>query len=151
MGVPDKISITDIAVTDIIPQRPPMVMVDALISAEDSVATTRFSVREDNIFYSDGSLTCAGMVENIAQTAAAGFGFPFFKAGKPIPLGFIGQVKNLKVFFLPRLNDTLITETRIEGKILNSSLLSGKITVNGRVSLTCEMKLFTGGAGGAGK
>src|SRR4051812_15066149 len=54
-----------------IPQKPPFVMIDQLISSDETSTRTGFQVRADNIFVEDGFLTEPALVENIAQTAAA--------------------------------------------------------------------------------
>ena len=55
----------------LLPQKPPMVMVDALVEFTELSAVTRLVVRPDNIFVQNGRLAEPGLVENIAQTAAA--------------------------------------------------------------------------------
>ncbi|MCQ2146993.1 MAG: pseudouridylate synthase, partial [Bacteroidales bacterium] len=60
---------------DILPQRPPFVMIDALNAYEESRVDTSFVVREDNILVKDGFLSEAGVMENIAQTCAARIGY----------------------------------------------------------------------------
>ena len=62
-------------ITDYIPQREPIVMVSALLSANKEEAVSEFNITDDNIFCQDGYLTESGIIENIAQTAAAMTGF----------------------------------------------------------------------------
>ena len=52
---------------DLIPQRPPIVMVDALYSAGDSEAETGLRIGEDNMFVAEGRLREPGLIEHIAQ------------------------------------------------------------------------------------
>ena len=65
----------DINVLDLLPQRPPFIMVDKLTYYDPKHAKTVFLVRADNIFCHDGVMEEAGLVENIAQTCAARTGF----------------------------------------------------------------------------
>ena len=59
----------------ILPQRPPMVMVDRLVCADEKSAETVLDIRQDNIFVEDGVLKSYAMIENMAQTCAAHLGF----------------------------------------------------------------------------
>src|SRR5580704_1734385 len=98
----------------LIPQRPPFVMVDRLLHANEHQAISSFRVRAENIFVVNGKLLEAGLVENIAQTAAARAGH-FSDTQKKIPvIGYIGDIKNLEIAGLPKINDDLETEIIIE-------------------------------------
>ena len=82
MGVPEK----SVAITELIPQRPPMVMVDRFegIDAEDQ-SHTSLTVREDNLFVEEGALTECGLIEHMAQSAAARVGWRCREAGEKVP------------------------------------------------------------------
>ncbi len=62
-------------ILDLIPQRPPMVMVDKLIECDNYKTITSLTIREDNILSQKGYFTEAGLVENIAQSAALRIGW----------------------------------------------------------------------------
>ena len=64
-------AIEDIALKELIPQRPPFVMIDRLVSSDKVYSVTELEVRPDNLFVDNGRMTAAGLVENIAQTCAA--------------------------------------------------------------------------------
>lgn len=129
-------------IESLIPQRPPFVMIDTLISISEQSTTTGFTVMEDNIFVENGIFKEPGMVENIAQTAAARAGYISKKEHKPVEVGYIGSVNNLKVFSLPKTGDELITEITIENQIFDVTLISGKITCNEELVAQCNMKIF---------
>jgi predicted hotdog family 3-hydroxylacyl-ACP dehydratase len=126
----------------LIPQRPPFVMIDQLISVGDTTTTTGFCVKTGNIFLENGLFKEPGLVENIAQTAAARAGYVSKTENKPVLVGYIGAVNNLQVFFLPKTGDELITEITIENQIFDVTLISGKITTNGQLVAQCKMKIF---------
>ncbi|HMJ46203.1 MAG TPA: hypothetical protein VK498_02685, partial [Ferruginibacter sp.] len=63
------------AILSYIPQRPPFVMVDKILSSGESSTRTSFIIHEKNIFVENGKFREPGLVENIAQTAAAGAGY----------------------------------------------------------------------------
>jgi len=82
-------------------------------------------------------------MENMAQTAALGAGYVAQTENKPVAVGYIGGVKDLEIFSLPRVNDELITEITVENRILNVSVISGRVWHNDDLLARCEMKLFT--------
>ena len=126
----------------LIPQRWPFVMIDELISSNDDVTYTKFLVRPENVLVNDGVLSEAGLVENIAQTAAARAGYMAQQLGKPMQPGFIGAVKNLQIFTLPIVGDTIETEVKIENQIFDVTIIKGTISCKGATTAQCEMKIF---------
>ena len=129
-------------ILELIPQKPPFVMVDELLACADNTATTRLTIQADNIFVQDGEFKEPGLVENIAQTAAAHSGYVSKTENRPVPVGYIGAVNNLQVHALPGTGDELITEITIENQIFDVTLISGKITCNGNIIVQCTMKIF---------
>ena len=117
-------------------------MVDEVLACGENTATTRFTIRADNIFVQDGEFKEPGLVENIAQTAAARSGYVSRTENKPAPVGYIGAVNNLQVHALPKTGDELITEITIENQIFDVTLISGKINCNGNTIVQCTMKIF---------
>jgi predicted hotdog family 3-hydroxylacyl-ACP dehydratase len=126
----------------LIPQRWPFVMIDTLVSSDEVATYTTLLVRAENVLVNDGELSEAGLVENIAQTAAARAGYIAQQLGKPMQPGFIGAVKNLEVFALPKVGDTMETEVKIETQIFDVTIIKGKITCKGVTLAHCEMKIF---------
>jgi len=55
----------------LIPQRPPFVMVDRLTDVGEYWASTSLEVKEDNLFLDHGVLRETGIIEHLAQSAAA--------------------------------------------------------------------------------
>ena len=125
-----------------IPQRPPFVMIDEIVSADDALSKTTFTIREGHLFVSDGVFTEPGLVENMAQTAAAGTGYKAQQDGKPAPVGFIGALKNLKVNTLPKVGDTLTTEVIFKMQVMNAHIVESIIKVNDEEMASCELKIF---------
>lgn len=126
----------------LIPQKPPFVMIDKLLAFSETATSTGFTIKTDNIFVENGVFKEPGLVENIAQTAAARAGYVSKTENKPVLVGYIGAVNNLQVFSLPKAGDELITEITIENQIFNVTLISGKITCNEQVIAQCKMKIF---------
>ncbi len=125
-----------------IPQRPPFVMIDDIVSADEMVSKTTFMVREGHLFVDGGVFTEPGLVENMAQTAAAGTGYKAQQDGKPAPVGFIGALKNLNVNQLPGIGETLITEVLFKMQVMNAHIVQATVRVNELEIASCELKIF---------
>lgn len=117
-------------------------MVDSILAAEAMNSRTSFTVRTENIFVQDGVFTEPGLVENMAQTAAAGTGYRYQQKGEKVPVGFIGSIKGLKIHSLPVVGDVLETETSIVHTVLNVHMVQATIKVAEQVIASCEMKIF---------
>ncbi|HLK30151.1 MAG TPA: hypothetical protein VKT28_16335 [Puia sp.] len=117
-------------------------MVDRLIHCDETGARTNFLVKENNILVEDGHLSEAGLIENIAQTAAARSGYLSKKEEKITHIGYIGDVKNLEIAELPKINSLLETEIAIKNQIFDITVIEGKVICNHKVLAQCEMKIF---------
>ena len=126
----------------VIPQRSPFVMVDQLMFCDTNRSCTTLTVREENVLFFDGELSEAGLAENIAQTAAAGVGYVALQSGEPVLAGYIGAIKNLEIFALPKAGDILETEVINEKKIFDVSVITGTVKCKGALLAKCEMKIF---------
>lgn len=129
-------------VLKLVPQRPPIVMIDKLLEADETHAITGLSITSDNIFAESGQLKEPGLIENIAQTAAAMTGYEAISKKEPVKIGFIGAVKNLKIYHHPKVGCELRTTVRIENQVLNVSIIRGKVMDGDLVAAECEMKIF---------
>jgi predicted hotdog family 3-hydroxylacyl-ACP dehydratase len=125
-----------------IPQRDPFVMVDKIIYSDDKFTSSAFLVTENNIFVEEGFLKEPGLIENIAQTAAAGAGYAAFNESKPVLLGFIAAIKNLEINYFPKIGDELVTEIIIENQIFDITIITGRILCNQKSVAQCEIKIF---------
>lgn len=129
-------------IKELIPQRAPIMMVDKFYEATPEYGHTGLTIAEDNFFCEDGSFIEPGLIEHIAQSAAAFAGYNSISKGEGVHLGFIGEVKNFKMFNLPKAGDTLDTELRIISEVMNITLLSAETKVNGELMAQCNMKIF---------
>ena len=129
-------------VIELIPQKYPMVMVDGLISSDDTTTVSKFSITENNIFCSDGYFQEPGLIENIAQTAALRSGYEAMQKQEKPAVGFIGSVKRLIIYELPSDNDTLQTKVTILNQLMNVLIIKGEIMVNTKLMAEGEMNIF---------
>lgn len=131
-------------IISLLPHRPPFVMIGELLFADDHCTRTGFRVNKDNIFVEKGKWSEAGLLENMAQTVAAGAGNRAVNSGQPVEIGFIGGVKNFEVLDLPSVDDQLVTEVTVRDKAFNMIIVEGKIWRNDALIARCEMNIFVG-------
>jgi len=117
-------------------------MIDRLLHADENITRTSFRVFRENIFVEGTGFLECGLMENIAQTAAAGAGYLSRLSDKPVLVGYIGSVKNLVITALPEIGDELITETTIMERISDITVISGKVLRNGIIMAQAEMRIF---------
>ncbi len=136
----------DTNILDLIPQRPPMVMLDGLAGCEGNAAHGYLEIKEDNVFSRNGYLEESGMIEALAQTAAARTGWLAMNAARVekvrIPVGVIGSVKDFRLFFHPKTGDTLETTIEVVHEFMNASVVKGIARVDSRVACEAELKIF---------
>ena len=129
-------------ILDLIPQRAPIVMVDEFLGIEDNVSRSRLTVREDNIFVDGGTLSECGLIEHIAQSAAARVGYIFKSKGEAIPIGYIGSVNDFAISAHPKTGDVVSTTIEIIQEVLSITLIQARCTVGDKEIATCRMKIF---------
>jgi predicted hotdog family 3-hydroxylacyl-ACP dehydratase len=127
---------------NLIPQQPPFVMIDELLRSDETLTRTGFRVAEENVLVCNGQFTEAGLLENIAQTAAACAGFKAGIENKPVQVGYIGAVTNFEVFALPGIGEKIITEVQVDEIVFDVSIISGKVWRNEELIAQCQMKVF---------
>jgi len=125
-----------------IPQRSPFVMIDDLVWRDEVGAKSNYLIKESNIFVSDGKFMVSGLLENIAQTAAANVGYEFISKNLPVPVGFIGAISKVKVYTLPFSNTTIETAIEIKQEIFDITLIEGIVKQHGEIIVSCQMKIM---------
>ena len=129
-------------ILNLIPQRPPIVMVDSFFGIEKNHSYSGLTVTADNIFYETGKLQEAGIIEHIAQSAAARIGFLYTRQGEKVPLGFIGSVDKLKNYDFPKKGMKLFTEITVVQEGFDLTLISAQVKVEDKLIAECRMKIF---------
>lgn len=142
MGISDKILIGKDRIRELIPQRDPMVMIDELLFSDETKTVSSFKIEESCIFFRDDVLSEYGLIENIAQTAAARTGYIAMERGEAVPLGFIAGLKDLRIHYLPEKSAVINTEITIIDHILGMTIITGQSRCNERILASCEMKIF---------
>lgn len=123
----------------LIPQRPPVVMVDSLFSCDADGAETGLTVLPDNIFVENGYLAEPGLVEHAAQSAAAYAGYGAFIEGRPPRLGYIAEVRKFVISRLPVVGEHLRTRLMVLGSAAGMSLFSAEVFICGEDCLMPDL------------
>lgn len=129
------------AITDYIPHRPPFVMVGNLVSVTRERFESDFEIDDDNVLVRDGFFQETGLIEHIAQTCAASFGYLDREEGGAPKIGFIGAVSKVLVTELPPVGVTIRTIVIPLHRLGNIYLVKGESFLDGRILLGCELKI----------
>ena len=127
----------DIPLKELIPQRPPFVMIDRLLSCDATTTTTDLKVLEDNIFVVDGRLSAEGLMENIAQTCAARIGY----LNESMKIGVIGAVSNFEMYRTPEIGDLIITTIEVLEEMFQITLVKAVIKRDDETMAEANMKI----------
>ncbi len=126
----------------LIPQRPPMVMVDALHEVSSEGARTGLLIAPDNVFCIGGQFIEPGIVEHVAQSSAAMAGYPRWKAGLPPKEGLIGEIKSFVFSAVPKAGDRLDTTLSIVASVGGTTLVNAVVTAGGAEIAHGTIKIF---------
>lgn len=134
----------DIPISELIPQRPPFVMVDKLVSFEGKVAQSTFLITKDNVLLdSNGKLSAGGILENMAQTCAARIGYiNKVLEAQTVKIGVVASLKNITIHSYPSIDEELTTTVEETlGGFMNMTILNAKVTCNNTVIAEGEVKV----------
>ncbi len=134
-------SYKDIPIKELIPQRPPFVMIDKMLSFDKNVTETQLEIRADNIFCKDGRLMAEGLMENIAQTCAARIGYVSLSKNEAVKIGVIGSVSNYEVFRLPKVGEVIITSVEVIEELLQITLVKAVVKCGDETLAQATMKI----------
>ena len=103
----------------LIPQRPPMVMIDRFYGIEENTSWSGLTVTTDNLFCRDGVLQETGIIEHIAQSAAARVGYIYMLRKEPVYTGI-----------------TIVQE------VFDITLITAEVKENDELLAECRMKIY---------
>lgn len=129
-------------ILDLIPQRPPIVMVDKFYGIDEANSYTGLTITLDNLFIENGKFKEPGIIEHIAQSAAARIGYICQQTNVPVPLGFIGSVDKLTIHSLPLVGKELYTEIKIIQEVAEITLIGAIVKSEDSLIAECRMKIF---------
>ena len=137
-------------VANLIPQDSPMVMVHGLLENDERYTQTVFTIEEGNIFLENDRFNEAGLIENMAQSAALRTGWMSTADKNPdngfIPrVGVIGAIKNFELFRKPEVNSMLETTIELLTEFGPATMVSATVRQEEEVLARAELKIFLTG------
>ncbi len=133
--------LSHIDVRELLPQRPPFVLIDRLLHCDPVVTQTSLSVTDETLFVEDGRLSASGLIENIAQTCAARMGYMNRQAGGEVKLGFIGAIRDLNLMRTPAVGERLLTTIEVVQEVFQMTLVKAKVESAGEILVETELKI----------
>lgn len=117
-------------------------MLDKFYGIESGVSSGMLKIREDNLFVDNGMLSECGIIEHMAQSAAARAGFAFLSRGLKPPLGYIGAISGFRVSRLPMTGEEITTRIKITAEVFGVTLISAICSTGDENIAECNMKIF---------
>ncbi len=132
-------------IIDLIPQKEPFVFVDALYEYTELTGVTGLTVPAKSILLDGDRLTESGVIEHMAQSMSLHRGYQGSLSGNIKPkTGYIGVIKTVEIFDLPKVGEQLKTYVEILHEIMNVTSVSARTeNEHGLVIATSEMKTVT--------
>lgn len=134
-------ALQDIPLKELIPQRPPFVMIDKMMSFNMTVTETQLEVRADNVFCKEGRLTAEGLMENIAQTCAARMGYINLINNEAVKIGVIGSVNNYEVFRTPKIGEVILTSIEVIEEMFQITMVKAVVKCGDEMLAQSNMKI----------
>jgi len=133
----------EIPIDTILPQKPPFVMIEHLTDFTMERTATSFTVTADNIYTgADGRLSRYALLENIAQTCAARIGYAnVYIYKRPVKLGFIGAIKDLRIHRQPLVGEVLDTVIDVVQDVMGITLVDATARVGEEIIAQGTMKI----------
>ena len=97
-----------IDVAELLPQQPPFLLIDRMLSYDERTTACRLRITPDNLFCEGQNLSPFGLVESMAQTCAARLGYyNKYILHLEVLIGYIGAVRALQIERLPRVGEDM--------------------------------------------
>lgn len=125
-------------------------MIGKLTHFDMRKTVTETIIVPNNIFVNDDYFGAFGLIENVAQTCAARIGYiNKYILKKGIQIGFIGAIRNMEIFTLPKVGDLITTTVDVQEEIFGMLLARAVITCDENQILETEMKIAVKEGGNA--
>lgn len=139
----NTVDCASVDIRGILPHGEDFRMVDRLLSWSLEVTETELLIAEGNCFVSDGRFSVGGLVENMAQTSAARIGYYYrYVLNKPISIGFIGALQNIRICRLPETGEVIRTRIEVKAEAFGMVSFDARIT-DGNGGLIAEGQMKT--------
>jgi 3-hydroxyacyl-[acyl-carrier-protein] dehydratase len=139
-----QIDPSSIAITKLVPHRPPILMVDQVLDYQVVRGRTSYVVRAGNPFVNrEGVLDPAAYIEVAAQAFAACNGYEVVTGKHARNKGMIVGIQKLEVYESASLGETLHTETAKINEVGNFAVMEGTILRGDTILARVQMKVWS--------
>ena len=125
-----------------IPQREPMLMVDAMYACDEQSVESGLTIAADNLFVDGKLFSESGMIEHIAQSAALFAGYNDWINKRPISLGYIAEIRKFALKTPAHAGDSLRSSLKVQSQAMGITLMNAVTTINGQEAAACKIKIF---------
>lgn len=129
------------SIENLIPQRFPFVLVDQLIEHKEEYSKSSYLVNSNHILIENNKLSEYGLMENMAQTAAARAGMTAFEQSSKPQLGFIGAISKLNISNRPQIESEITTKVFEIAEFGPIKLVKCEVELQEEIIASCEMKI----------
>ena len=127
----------------LLPQRPPMLLLNQLLSCTLSEGTAAALISPGNLFrLPDDTIHAAALFELMAQAYAAVHGYQSHLAGKPISIGFLAGIRYAIVHGAARVGDRLLVSVRQTALVPPFVRAEARVIRDGETLAQGELTLF---------
>jgi len=126
----------------LIPHRPPMLLVDDVLQWGPERIEARRTVREGDPFVENGELSDPALIECLAQTIAAGDAQHAREKGGRVVKGFLTGLTNLKFHARAKVGETIELEADCQRRMEGMGLFRAVARVGQRVLAEGTFKLY---------
>jgi len=128
---------------DLLPHRPPMILVDQLIEFSSGAGVVSAEVAEDSIFVKqDGQLEEVALVELVAQAYATIKGYDDTINHIPVRRGFLVGWRSFTLLGSVRCGDKLLIHIETAAELDEFYVVDGTITCDGKRVAQGSLKLW---------
>lgn len=128
-------------------------MVDSLLELSNNHVKTSYKILEPNFMLVNKVLTEFGLIEHAAQTCSSVVGQTFFVDENGVEInhkrkiiGYINSIKNLTLYALPKVNDTLISIANLVSNVETNDFtictMKNKTYCNKKLLLEADFNLI---------
>ena len=126
----------------LIPQRAPVMMVGALLSYSDEGAETSYVVDDDSWYCVNGHIDEQGIMEHVAQSAAAWGGYAGYLRGEEPKLGYVEEFSKFEILSMPGAGKEIRTRIHSLGTAAGVTLMESETVCGEDVVARGRLKIF---------
>jgi len=135
------VDVSALELADLVPHRPPILVLDEIVSVSDERAVTRGRVSESALV-DEGALWIPALIEGIAQSACVLNGYHDRVQGLVTEKGMLVEVRKLDVLRAPRVGEAVDYHVDLIKRLLPLVLVNGAAFVGDECVARGELKFF---------